>query len=68
MFKTDNLFLPQMIKTFKRSIYLIGLTSAISLWIILFLFFILGMDFWGDTHVNGVPLEETTCWTSTNCD
>ena len=54
--------------TFKRSTYLIGLISGIALWFILFLLLIFGINFWEDTHINGVPLEETTCWTSTNCD
>ena len=57
-----------MIQTVKRSVYLIGLTFGIALWFVLFLILISGSNFWEDTHIDGVPLEETTCWTSTNCD
>jgi hypothetical protein len=32
------------------------------------LFFLLIFDPREETHINGIPLEETTCWTSTNCD
>mgnify|MGYP000061782753 CR=1 FL=1 len=52
----------------ERLSFLIGLICGIALWFLLFLLLFSGIDFLEDTHINGIPLEETTCWTSTNCD
>jgi len=57
-----------MIRIIKKSTYLIGVIFGIAGWFILFLLILGGFNFWEDTHIDGVPLEETTCWTSVNCD
>ena len=57
-----------MMRIIKKFTYLIGAIFGIAGWLILFLLILGGINFWEDTHIDGVPLEETTCWTSVNCD
>ena len=57
-----------MVQIIKKTTYLIGAIFGIAGWFILFLLILGGFNFWEDTHIDGVPLEETTCWTSVNCD
>tara|TARA_B110000196_G_scaffold109047_1_gene94516 strand:+ start:16 stop:210 length:195 start_codon:yes stop_codon:yes gene_type:complete len=53
-----------MIQTLQKFIYIVGFSFGVILWF--GLFFLLIFDPMKETHINGIPLEETTCWTSTN--
>jgi hypothetical protein len=55
-----------MIQSIKKTVYLVGFLTGVILWFVLFLLLIVSPT--DQTHINGVPLSETTCWTSTNCD